>query len=422
MGKKGDKKCSAEIPPGTSGFCECSGGRHAREVSCDHRPFTCAMSCQQLAQFTCVAWRQTGQCSADGPREEQKDLSCDQRIAPDNSGFCECGGGRIVRKPGCSAGDELEPFTCQEECRREETLYDVLGIDYNANDRDIKQAFRKLSLKYHPDKTRNDPESSTKFSEIREAYDIIGNSEMRAVYDSAGFQAVHEAKGKKIEKGPAMVGEIGVSLSGLYNGQELTTTIQVKVICPRCEGSKSARCRACNAGCANEKTTVQVQMGPFVTQQTQEVASKQKCKMKTVPFTFSVERGMAKGDSVTFPGMGEQRPKMIPGDVILKVGDAKDAVFTRAGNDLHVEIKISLKEALLGFEHIITHLDQRELRLTVTEVTKPNQIIKIHNEGMPFKGDPTQHGDLFVKCVIVMPQTASLSPGQREWLANNFPE
>lgn len=419
---QGDRGCREEIPAGSSGYCECGQGRRARMSTCDHRPFSCKEECKKLRRYTCIGWRQTGGCSSEGVREVNGDKGCDQQIDTGSSGFCECGEGYRVRKPGCEKRLMYEPFTCSEECRRGADLYEELELDLSASEKDIKGSFRRLSLRFHPDKTKGDPAAGQRFSAIREAYDVVSDSERRAIYDAGGFQMLEESKGGKTNKGPAMNGEVHVSLESLYNGEEITSNTRRKVICKGCaDMPNSARCRECGAGCAHETQLVNVRMGPMVVQQQQEVPSNQRCRLETVNLPVGIERGMAAGDSVIFKGMGEQRPKQIPGDVKLTIRQREHKVFHRVGSHLNTDFNISLKEALLGFERTIVHLDRRRLTITVHSITKPFGVVRIEGEGMPHRGDPTQHGDLFIKCRVVMPEDHQLTELHRDWLRKNLP-
>eukprot|EP00401_Gymnodinium_catenatum_P027683 CAMPEP_0117623376 /NCGR_PEP_ID=MMETSP0784-20121206/88615_1 /TAXON_ID=39447 /ORGANISM="" /LENGTH=453 /DNA_ID=CAMNT_0005427325 /DNA_START=71 /DNA_END=1428 /DNA_ORIENTATION=+ len=407
--RAGDKPCSQLVETGSSGFCECAGGLKVRMSDCDHRPFQCSTACLEYERYTCISWRQSSGCSADGASEPQNDKSCDQKIDPGASGFCECGGGRKVKRPGCEMGHDFEPFTCAEQCSREADLYEELDLDSSATERDIKGAFRKMSLKYHPDKTRNDPALTARFNAIRESYEVLSNSEHRAVYDSGGYKMLTEAQGNKMKKGPAREGSIEVGLDALYNGMDLQRNVNRRVICRNCRDVNTPRCQKCNAGCANEFQTVNVQMGPFMMQQQQEVPSKERCRQQAVKLDVQVEPGMAAGDTIVFKGMGEHKPKMIPGDVIMKIKQRPHPVFERAGNNLNMEVKLTLKEAILGWERTIEHLDGRKIVLTNSAVTKPMEVLRVHEEGMPSRGDPTARGDLFVKCIIKMPSYDKIS-------------
>jgi len=297
----------------------------------------------------------------------------------------------------------MEPFTCRDECAGEPNLYEELGVDSGASEKDVKQAFRKLSMKYHPDKTRNDPVLSARFIAIREAYDIIADQGNRALYDAAGLQMVFSAKNQKIEKGGTMNGEVHVTLEGMYNGEEMTTNVNRKVICAGCREQKTARCNKCNQRCADEVELRNVQMGPMIMQQQVQVPSKERCRNEVTSLLVSIERGMSSGDTVVFPSRGEQQPKKIPGDVVLKLSERQHKVFTRVGVDLQTEVEISLREALLGWERTITQLDGRLITFGNSAVTTPFALLRIEGEGMPHRGDPTMRGNMIIKCKIKMP-------------------
>jgi DnaJ-class molecular chaperone len=406
--KHGDKACSEVIPTGSSGFCQCGnvkkGTRRAREVTCDHRPFSCHTECLQLRRYMCLGWRQTGGCNADGEREPNLDQPCDKQIDATMSGFCECGDGRIIRKPGCKHGEFMEPFTCKDECAAEADLYEELGVDSGASEKDIKQAFRKLSLKYHPDKTRNDEVLTARFQAIREAYEIISAQDQRALYDAAGLKMVFEARNNRIEKGGAMNGQVHVSLEGMYNGEEIVTSVQRKVICRGCKEKHTPRCQKCNQRCADELETRDVRMGPMIMKQQVQVPSQQKCRVEDMKLTVPVERGMSPGDTIVFKSMGEQQPNKVPGDVVLTLKERKHKVFSRVGVDLHMQVEITLREALLGWERTFAHLDGRQITVGHDGVTTPFALMKIEGEGMPHRGDPTSTGSMIIKCKIIMPE------------------
>merc|ERR1712167_505297 len=113
--------------------------------------------------------------------------------------------------------------------------------------------------------------------------------------------------------------------------------------------------------------------------------------------------GVASGHEQTFTMMSEQKPGQIPGDVIVEMKQKKHSVFRREGNNLHVEIEISLKEALLGFSKILDHLDDHEVTIAETGITSPGQSRRIKGEGMPVHNFPSDRGDLVVRYKLKMP-------------------
>jgi len=114
--------------------------------------------------------------------------------------------------------------------------------------------------------------------------------------------------------------------------------------------------------------------------------------------------------------MSEQRPGMIPGDVVFRVRVKNHPTFQRQGNDLHMEVSMSLKEALTGYKLTITHLDGREVVVEDKGVTGPYDIKRVEGEGMPLHDVPSQKGDLYVKIKIVFPK--QISKEQTEYVKN----
>jgi len=197
--------------------------------------------------------------------------------------------------------------------------------------------------------------------------------------------------------------------------------VRRRVICRQCRDDASHPiCGSCGK-CPNEVKLVNQQIGPgMVIQQQQEVPSKDKCKQEQATLHTEIVRGMKDGDTISFAHKGEQSPGQLPGNVIVKVSQKKHGKFERNGNDLHMKMKISLKEALLGFEREITHLDGHTVELSQKAPTQPFQTFKIDREGMPYKDDPTQFGALYVKTEVVFPPR--LSADQKKVVEQLFPE
>jgi len=342
------------------------------------------------------------------------------------------------------SGARYDGDQCQAEFyKREEApespddLYEVLGLDEEATDAQIKKAYRRMSIKYHPDKNPGDEKALRKFNAIREANEVLGDPDKRILYDTGGLEAVKEAikedqqnaggggmdpfaaffgggqqqqRGNegtgrlKAKRGPNFEAQLEVSLEDAYNGGTVSTNIDRRVVCRGCRDKRSPKCDACGR-CPNEVKMVQMQMAPgFVVNQQQEVPSKEKCKQEQTLLKAVIEQGMGDGASITFERMSEQRPGMIPGDVVFKVKVKPHGRFTRRNNDLHMEMTITLGEALLGFQKKITHLDGREVTITEKGITGPYDTKRIVGEGMPHHDVPSQKGDLFVKMKVTFPR------------------
>ena len=444
-----DRRCDEEVPAGASGSCECRGARSrkqkmVRASTCDHPPFTCADECARAAHYACHGWRQTGNCSADGPREEDKDLSCGQNVAADASGYCECGGGRRVARPdGCGDDDgRRDTIRCADECARGESPFEVLGLAAGARDRDLKQAFRRLSLKLHPDKLRRLGEAEAavgarRFAEVRAAYDVVSDPDTRVLYEMHGYEAVEKKEQYLGQKGGDAQIDLSVSLAELYSGATKDLTLKREQICKGCKYSieaKTARCRRCGR-CPNEVRNVNVQLAPgFVVQQQEEVESRERCEDVGHRIFAEIHPGMKDGDEIVLPRMSEQRPGMMPGDVRLRLRVQRDGAneatkrLTRKGDDLHAEISISLREALLGFQRVLRHLDGHPVTVEATGVTKPHDVIKVKKEGMPIRnkdadgddGVERRYGAMHVKVIVKFPST--LSEEARKWADEVLPK
>jgi len=298
-------------------------------------------------------------------------------------------------------------------------LYEILGIDIDADDALIKKVYRTLSKKYHPDKNP-DEESRKRFNDIRDAYEILSNPDKKIMYDTGGMEAVKKLEKNEVEKGNDVAVNLAVTLEDLYNsGTAKARMSNRRVVCTGCrQKSDSPKCKGCSR-CPNERKVVPQQVGPgMFIQREMEIPSKEKCKQENTEISVNIEKGMKDGETVTYPRMAEQRPGMLPGNVVFTLKTKKNSKFTRRGNDLFVDMQVSLREALLGWEQQIRHLDGHIVKVATDSVTRPFQVLKIAGEGMPLKDDPATFGDLYVKVEVDFP--SSLTPSQLQEVQKAF--
>mmetsp|Transcript_30118 Transcript_30118/g.37130 ORF Transcript_30118/g.37130 Transcript_30118/m.37130 type:complete len:255 (+) Transcript_30118:323-1087(+) len=211
------------------------------------------------------------------------------------------------------------------------------------------------------------------------------------------------------KRGPDAQMRFPVTLEDLYNGHERETSFSRRVVCRGCgEGSKGKdkpKCASCGR-CPNEMKMVQRQMGAgFIVQQQEEVPSKEKCKNEEKKISIQIEKGMEDGTQIRFKYASEQRPKQVPGDVIIVLQQKRHKTFERKGNHLHMTMKISLKDALTGFATEIQHLDGHRVEIERKGITKPFETVVYEGEGMPIHEVPSQFGDLHVTFEVVFPTT-----------------
>lgn len=270
-------------------------------------------------------------------------------------------------------------------------FYKLLEVEKNASDSDIKKAYRKLAVKHHPDKG-GDPE---KFKEITRAYEVLSDSDKRAKYDKYGeegiendgagdpgdiFEAFFGGGGRgrggggsrKRQKTKDVVQPLKITLEQMYTGQTKKMAITRQVL----DKKKGVQeCRSCDG--RGVKVEV-IRMGPMI-QQMQSACNS--CGGQGKSFSLKQERevlevhiqkGSPDGHKVVFREMADEHPDADAGDVVFVLKQQEHPVFKRKGADLFVERKISLLEALCGFQMELTHLDGRKLLIK----TSPGEIVK----------------------------------------------
>jgi len=325
-------------------------------------------------------------------------------------------GRRVSDNDACSA--VFQRVFDHEAAEMDKDLYDILGLQDDADEGDIKKVYRKLSIKYHPDKNP-DEESKKKFGEIRDAYEILNDPDKKILYDTGGMEAVKKFEKQEVQKGDDVSASISVRFEDLYNGGVSKASINRRIVCRGCRVKPdSPKCKGCNR-CPNEIRTVNRQVGPgMFMQQQEEVSSKEKCKTEDTKLDVQIEKGMRDGETVTFERMAEQRPGMLPGAVVFTLKASKHPKFERRGNDLHMSMQVSLREALLGFQQSIRHLDGHVIEISTDSVTRPFQVIKVQGEGMPLRDDPASFGDLYVKVEVLLPK--ELTSAHRDAIGGMF--
>jgi len=315
--------------------------------------------------------------------------------------------------------------------------YKALGLNRGASDDQIKRAYRKLALKYHPDKNKDDPEAAKKFADIGNAYEVLSDKEKRRIYDRHGEDGLkqHQQQGgggghqdifsqffgggfgfggtggqeeePETPKGDTVVVDLELSVKDLYLGKYLKVIRDKNVIKPA-KGT-----RKCN--CKNRMVTRQVGPGMFqqYAQQECEECPNVKFARETDTLTVEVEPGMPDGHEVLFFEEGEPIVDGDPGDLRFKVKTAKDDKFMRDGNNLYMTHNIDLVDSLIGFNHEFVHFDGRHISLSSSGITVPGQVVTIKGEGMPVYNAHKTFGDLVITYQITFPKQLSQAQKQQ---------
>ncbi|KAK6917605.1 Chaperone DnaJ, C-terminal [Dillenia turbinata] len=322
--------------------------------------------------------------------------------------------------------------------------YKILQVDRNAKDEDLKKAYRKLAMKWHPDKNPNNKkEAEAKFKQISEAYDVLSDPQKRAVYDQYGEEGLkggipppdaaggpggatffHTGDGPTVFRfnprnandifeeffgfsspfggmgsgGGTGSGMRGSSRFGSMFGDDIFSSFDGRPMsyAPR-KAPPIENMLPCSLEELYKGTTKKMKIS-------REIAD---ASGKTLPveeiLTIEVKPGWKKGTKITFPEKGNEQPNVIPADLVFIIDEKPHSTFTRDGNDLVFMQKITLAEALTGCTVHITTLDGRNLNITINNVIHPNYEEVVPREGMPIPKDPSKKGNLRIKFNIKFP-------------------
>jgi DnaJ family protein A protein 2 len=322
-------------------------------------------------------------------------------------------------------------------------LYDILEVPPTADDSEIKKAYRKLALKYHPDKN---PDAGDKFKEISMAYEVLSDSQKRSMYDRFGEEGLEGAAGggahshedlfaslfgmgRRGPSGPRrgkdMVHHLKVTLEDLYKGKTSKLAIHKTILCKECDGKggRPGSVKTCST-CNGQGVRVIVRQSGMIIQQQQVMCSdcngegeiippKDRCKgcngkkvsQERKVIEVNIERGMDHNTRIVFKGEGDQAPNVIPGNIEIILDEQKHSFFERKGCNLYCKIKVDLLTALGGGSFAIKHLDNRTLKVNIApgEIIKPGMVKTIEHEGMPILKNPFEKGDIYVSFEVEFP-------------------
>jgi len=337
--------------------------------------------------------------------------------------------------------------------------YEVLGVNRDASEEDIKKAYRRLAMKHHPDRNPDSKESEDKFKEAKEAYEVLSEPEKRRAYDAYGHAGVNPQMGGMGGAGDAgfggfadafgdIFGDIfggGRGRSSVYRGADLRYNLEITLEqaargtetkiripameeCEACKGTgakpgtQPKTCTTCGGAGA-----VRMSQGFFSVQQTcptchgsgkmisdpcHSCAGAGRVKRhKTL--SVKIPSGIDEGDRIRLSGEGEAGMNGgPPGDLYVVIHLKEHAVFQRDGNDLHCEMPVSFTTAALGGEIEIPTLEG-QAKVKIPAETQTGQVLRLRGKGI--KGVRASHpGDLL--CAIVVETPVRLTERQKELL------
>jgi DnaJ-class molecular chaperone len=288
--------------------------------------------------------------------------------------------------------------------------YKTLGVERNASEEDIRKAYRKLAMKYHPDRNPNDKEAEERFKEINEAYQVLSDTNKRTHYDQLGSDySSWQQRGAPGDFNWDQYGgfpggtrvEYG-DLDDLFGGAGGFSDFFRTIFGRGAEGvgtSTRARSRQQPQGYQQE---LEITLDEAYNGTTRLLQTDGKQKQVRIP------AGVRTGSKVRVAGAG---PNGL--DLYLIVDVQDDKRFERRGNDLHTTATVSVFTALLGGEAEVETLSGK-IKLNVPAGTQPEQVFRLAGRGMPSVKNANEKGDLYVRLKVQIPKY--LSPKQRELL------
>ena len=323
--------------------------------------------------------------------------------------------------------------------------YEVLGVDRDAADGDIKKAYRRVAMKYHPDRNPDDPDADMKFKEATEAYDILMDAEKRAAYDRFGHAGVDPnmggggfgggnfsdifgdvfgdifGGGRGGRGGPQRGSDLRYTLDISLEDAVRGTTVEIKVpslsTCEKCDGSGARKGSSpTTCGTCGGVGQVRMQQGFFQVQQTCPTCRGRgktisdpcpACRgqgrvEKTRKLSVKVPPGVDTGDRIRLSGEGEAGPDGgPPGDLFVQMSVRQHNIFERDGKNLYCEVPITFVTAALGGELEVPTLDGR-VKLKIPPETQTGKLFRLRGKGVkPVRGGSV--GDLLCRAVVETP-------------------
>jgi molecular chaperone DnaJ len=317
--------------------------------------------------------------------------------------------------------------------------YEVLGVDKTASEDELKKAFRRLAMKFHPDRNPDDATAQDKFKEAKEAYEVLSDGNKRAAYDRMGHKAFeggmggglgaggNRGGGARQRRGSDIGYRLDLNLEEAVAGVNKEIKIPTLVNCHHCNGSGSedGKMHTCNT-CAGQGR-VRMQNGIFSIQQACPTCGgigksvKNPCKPcrgrgvldehKTLK--VDVPAGVDTGDRIRLSGQGQAGPGgATAGDLYVEVNVGEHAIFKRDGDDLYCEIPIRFSTAALGGELKVPTLGG-SAQLKIPAETQTGKVFKLRGKGVQSVRSSST-GDLLCRVVVETP--VRLSKQQKELL------
>ncbi|XP_065850410.1 uncharacterized protein [Euphorbia lathyris] len=320
--------------------------------------------------------------------------------------------------------------------------YSILKVEKNASEDDLKKSYRKLAMKWHPDKNPNTKkEAEAKFKQISEAYEVLSDPQKKAIYDQYGEEGLKDMPAGGFRNSnsgfnPRNAEDIfaeffgnspfGFGSSGPGRSMRFQSDAHAHAAGMFGGGSENLfRAYSEGANMPRKPPPVESKLPCSL----EELYSGSTRKMKisrtvvdghgrqvqeTEILSIDVKPGWKKGTKITFPDKGNEQLNQLPADLVFVIDEKTHSTFKRDGNDLIINQRVSLAEALGGTTVNLTTLDARNLSIPVHDIVSPGYELVVAREGMPIAKEPGNRGDLRIKFEVKFP--TRLTPEQRAGL------
>ncbi|WP_434930328.1 molecular chaperone DnaJ [Shewanella sp. HL-SH5] len=337
-------------------------------------------------------------------------------------------------------------------------FYEVLGVSRDVSEREIKKAYKRLAMKFHPDRNPGDKAAEASFKEVKEAYEILTDSDKKAAYDQFGHAGVDPNRGgghggqgdfgdifgdvfgdifgggrrgggqRQAARGSDLRYNLELSLEEAVRGLTKELRIPTLAACDLCDGSGAkAGTKATTCGTCNGQGQVQMRQGFFAVQQACPTCQgrgkiiKDPCSKchgegrveKSKTLSVKIPAGVDTGDRIRLTGEGEAGEfGAPPGDLYVQVSVREHNIFTRDANNLYCEVPISFSKAALGGEIEVPTLDGK-VSLKIPTETQTGRMFRLRGKGVKSVRSHAV-GDLL--CKVVMETPVNLNDKQKELL------
>lgn len=321
--------------------------------------------------------------------------------------------------------------------------YQILGLSRDASEVDIKKAYRKLAMKYHPDTNKGSKDAELKFKEISEAYEVLSDPSKKEQYDRFGKEGMNGAgfgdagfsgnadfsdifdmffggangqSSNRPQKGSSLAYNLEISLEEAVKGTKTKISVPTKVKCKTCNGSGSKTGKLVSCSTCGGTGKIRMQQGFFTTSQTCHVChgqgqiNKDPCgdcygegrKVETKTLSISIPAGIDHGNQIKLSGEGEAGANSGPnGDLYIEIAIKKHKVFTREGEHLYCEAPLPMTIAILGGSIDVPTLDGK-VSLKIPKGTQTGSSFRLKGKGVS-KIRSSYVGDLICKVNIETP-------------------